>query len=95
MTVFRQDGRARVPMPTDRYTHDCAECVYLGRYVGDLETRDLYECSRSGVIAGRFGNKVPECCFYPIQDARRHSHRIPWLREAIRLLDEKHQRRGT
>jgi len=45
------------------YQHDCARCIYLGRYL-DKPTnrwRDLYVCKSSGTtVIARYGNEGSE-----------------------------------
>lgn len=62
MTVQPADGGERFFTAEEspaKFTHDCTECNYLGRHLGN----DLYHCLQGGnlpTVLARFGNEGPD-----------------------------------
>ena len=78
-----------IDLYTPLYKHDCAKCVFLGRYTNQESkiVSDLYHCGSSesdlgGSVIARWSDKGPDYSSMPISIACRSSH--PELVEALK-----------
>lgn len=49
--------------PSQRFAHDCADCVFLLRQDGDHGLVDYYYCRHLKIYVGRYGNDPEERWF--------------------------------
>ncbi len=69
------------------FTHDCAECTYLGTLSSTRRLVDLYHCKRDRSLIVRFGEEGWDYSSLP-RDMVEHGEATPELKLALHLARE-------